>query len=171
MSGTNKGVWEAIKTIAAAVWNKIPSAGSRLYVALTLILPVFTSFGSSWVFYEYGIRDSRENKIKSAFIEESRSFDSVVANYVQEILAGQKPSAEATQRITDNLIRQSQFLGDATKYLPPYNTDLVADYNKALVQFQGDLPTSRSILSMRGFWEDASKIMMLRNRIIRQLQA
>ena len=170
MSGSNVNVWQSVVQLCRAAWGKVPAVGSRLYVFITLVLPVLTSIGTTWTLYQYQFRDTRENKEKSAFIDESRAFDAIIANYVQHIMADHKSDVGATQQLSTNLIKQTQLLSDIAKYIPKNKLDIISDYSKALVSLRSILPESNSVLTLKAFWEDTSKILVLRNRLISQLQ-
>lgn len=153
-----------------ALGGLVPSASSRGAFIISISISLFTGYGGGYVAWKVQNADVQVSKDKSAFIDESRSFEIIAANYVQAIMSEQPSNGESVKLLTSNLLRQAQTLRDASRHLPLQDQSLVAAYNNLLLELNDDLPKTSSILTMREFWEDASKIIVARNELIRKLQ-
>lgn len=91
-------------------------AGVRTLVT-AVFLPLVVSIGGTLFTNRVQNKDSQIIKERSAFIDEARTFDVVVANYVQKILDN-KPPDDATQQLIGNVVKQSSLLEEAAKQLP-----------------------------------------------------
>jgi len=126
---------------------------------------------STWGVNQRQNRYNEVNRANSAFIDESRAFDSTIGAFVQAVINGKDTHGEVSQRIYSNLIKQAQFLQDAEKNLDPQDRHLVTEYNELLKSFQETVPQSDSVLKMQDFWNKTSQILVTRNTIIRKLQS
>lgn len=161
--------WANTRVRCAAVWSHL-SGLSIADILKSLVIPLIVSVLGTWGANEIQNSDSKRIKNSSAFIDESRTFDVVIANYVQKILNNKTPDPDATQQIVNNLLRQSNLVLAVQPYLNTKDRHLVNDYKKLLAQFYDVVPQSDSVLHMQAFWEDASKVLVARNELISKLQ-
>jgi hypothetical protein len=136
-----------------------------------VLLPLIIAIGGTWTTNKIHDRDNHLEKERSSFIDEARTFDVVVANYVQSALGGNKVASEAAQRVISNIVRQNDLLDGVANQLMPQDRHLAKEYRHLLGDFRDIIPGSDSVLHLRVFWEDASRILVVRNELIRKLQS
>lgn len=159
-----------LRGFAVNVWDFVPLPSSRGYVFVTIVVSMMTAGLSTWGVNQIQNRHNDVVRINSSFIDESRSFDAAIAAFVQALLHGQDVNGEPSQRIYSSLIKQSQYLLDAEKNLPSNDRHLVREYQALLLKFHEIVPQSTTVLDMQEFWNTASRILVLRNEIIRRLE-
>lgn len=142
--------------------------GIRTFIT-SVVVPLLVAVGGTWGANQMQNRDNRLMQQRQAFVDEARTFDSVVAAYVQGVME-KSPSSDATQKIINNLVQQSSLLDQVSNQLPPTDKHLASDYRHLLVQFREDLPRADSVIHLKTFWEDASKILVARNELLDRLQ-
>lgn len=134
------------------------------------VIPLLVAVGGTWATNRVQNRDSLELKNRSAFVEEARTFDFLVANYVRKILDNKQADSDAAQQIVANIIRQNNLIDEITPQLSSRDRHLVVEYKRLLSTFYDLVPQSDSVLHMQAFWEDASKVLVARNELITKLE-
>jgi hypothetical protein len=167
-----------VKTTDERTWitilRRTVSPTSSVYAALILLLAICSAVGGlagGLIVEVYHTHNERTTKEKDAFIDTARAMDSVIAYYVQFIINERPVADEAVQQVNYNIIKQRQLLQDVSKYLSPQDKHLVKDYGDLLLQFRDAIPASTDVLHMQKFWEDASKLFVIRNELIQKLQS
>lgn len=155
------------------LWSKVPKPDPRAYVFVTVIVASLTSIGSSLVVNKIQSRVSLADKETAAFIDESRTFEPIVANFAQKILGGQDGGGDASQLLVGNLIRQSQLLDDAQAHLShdKETQALVGLYKDQLLMVRLVIPKTTSVLTMSEFWADTSHLLVTRNKLVTALKS
>lgn len=135
------------------------------------LVPVIVSFATSYFTLEMRAANSqRENNINS-FIRYSHTFTWVSANYVQDILQRNKSNQKAQKELADNLINQFQSIDRVVKYLPKSDVQLVEEYKTDIMRMRTNIDHENTVGTLKPFWENASNLLVLRNRIVAALQA
>lgn len=134
------------------------------------VIPLLVAVGGTLATNKVQNRDSLDIKNRSAFIDEARTFDFLVANYVRKILDNKQVDSDAAQQIVANIIRQSNLINEITPQLSSRDKHLVVEYKQLLSTFYDVVPQSDSVLHMQAFWEDASRILVARNELITKLE-
>ena len=155
------------------LWDRVPRPDSRSYVIVTVLVAFLTSIGSTLITNKIQNRNTLADREIAAFIDESRIFEPIVANFAQKILSGQYGSVDASQQLVGNLIRQSQLLDDAQAHLPSdkRTQELVSLYKDQLLKVRLIIPNTTSVTTMAEFWTDTSHLLVTRNRLVTALKS
>lgn len=170
MTGLNNPGKGQAPGVRAAARSRFSASGLCRFLT-TVLLPLLIAVGGTWTTNKIQDRDNHLEKERAAFIDEARTFDVVVANYVQSALSNNKIDSGATQQIISNIVRQNDLLDEASAQLAPQDRHIAKEYRHLLGEFREVIPLSDSVLHLKTFWEDASRILVVRNELIRKLQS
>ena len=152
---------------------KDTSRGWFLVSGLVLLIPVFLI---DW-FILSETKAYRQEAVQLQLfarkIQEVRSysidFQTLGAAYVSAVLDRREDVNDHLEELRENVVAQHAALGVYAGALDETTLESVERYRQELQKMSDELATPHTVLSLRGFWEAASDLLVARNEVIREL--
>jgi hypothetical protein len=108
---------------------------------------------------------NERDKQEENFRNNAMLFNSAVADYVQDIIRNNQATTASSDQLVTAIMSEYNEVDDVSPYLPAEDKHLVVDYKASLVEMREVLSTSNSIATLKPFWEQTNKILLLRKEI------
>lgn len=171
MNSTSRTYWATIGGWARQAASVLTNKDNVIVIVIGFLLSTLVTVSVDRYFKSVDEQTTKIEKIETEFRTASLDFDILVARYVHALVEDKKVDPNSRQALIANLIRQKQLIEAVSEHLPGSEKPRLREYIQALEDMNDIIPKSDDVLQMRDFWEDASRIVTIRQEIERKLRS
>jgi len=147
--------------------------GTILAISVSVVFSTFLApaipIGYSYIVTARQEKEAAFNRSYDRLSRETDAFVAFATTYALAIARDGNVDNKAEQRLYENIINQKIALDDVIKRVPESDRQAFVRYEKAVMALNETLSRSRSVETLKEFWERTSDLLVARQEMTRML--